>query len=129
MLTRLPGLLRRVDLICALLLSLAFAAPAAAAHLCAAEMGGGEVAAAQAAAAQGLTAPSLSAQSADDGCASCPDCGPACASGCCHAAHAAMASQPGPAVCTPRFERASGWSHAVQAPANRPAGPDRPPRA
>ncbi|PZT99918.1 MAG: hypothetical protein DI624_04410 [Brevundimonas sp.] len=65
----------------------------------------------------------------DDAQGGCPDCGPACANGCCHAPH--PAALPGPAFMdqpTPPALRLS-WSHSPERPPLDPAGLRRPPRA
>ena len=107
-------LLRRMGFVGALLLTLVFAAPAFESHACADE------------------APAIAAQLVVDTAPvddlQCPDCGPACANGCCHAQHAATASEL-TAPSSPVFvARAEVWLHEAAPPLARPAGPDRPPR-
>lgn len=107
-------LIRRLGYVSVVLLTLVFAAPAFESHACADES---PLSASQVAEASG---------GADD--VQCPDCGPACANGCCHLTHSAIA----PDVATPRavsvFVRPAAWVHVAGGPLDRPAGPDRPPQ-
>jgi hypothetical protein len=66
--------------------------------------------------------------SASDDRAGCPDCGPACAGGCCHAPHSGVAADLMVRQTVIDFERSSTWSNVVRSPMNRPSGPERPPR-
>lgn len=100
-----------------LLLAMVFTAPAFESHACPAP-------GADLAVAAEMTASSTSA----DVCPGCPDCGPACAGGCCHAPHSAMASDPPVHRSPVAFARPSAWTHVVRAPVSRPTGPERPPR-
>lgn len=108
-------MIRGMGPICALLLVLSFAAPAFASHVCADS---------EACAQTELTV----VQAASDADPACPDCGPACANGCCHAPHAATP----PAIVAPdvprAIARAEAWLEATASPPVRLAGPDRPPR-
>lgn len=92
-------------------MALAFALPAFEAHACQ-DADAGDVAAA-------------SATSGDDGC---PDCGTACANGCCHAPHPAIA--PEPAQIAPALETHDRVARPEKGapPDLRPSGPERPPR-
>ncbi len=109
-------MIRRLGLACALLLALAFAAPAYASHICAESE---------------TCAPAVQAlaeASSVDGDA-CPDCGPACANGCCHAPHAATpATLDAPMLKATRPVSAASRLATLPPPV-RPAGPERPPRA
>ncbi|WP_421729669.1 hypothetical protein [Brevundimonas sp.] len=107
-------LLRRMGFVGALLLTLVFAAPAFESHACAEE--------AAAVTAQVF----VDAAPVDD--VQCPDCGPACANGCCHASHAAVPAEPHPHQRAVRFSHPVAWSDTGGAPLSRPAGPERPPR-
>lgn len=113
MLKPLRDMVRRFGFVSTVLLTLLFAVPAFESHACAAEAP--------------TSAQVVVAMSGDDG--QCPDCGPACANGCCHAPHSAVSND----VATPRFITVFGqpeaWSDSVASPLGRPAGPERPPRA
>lgn len=114
MLRLLRRMIARTGLAGAVVLAMTFAAPAFASHACNDE---GCAPAGQTA----FAAPS-------DGGDACPDCGPACANGCCHAQHAATAPDLA-APSSPLFvTRAEIWVHEAGPPLARPAGPDRPPR-
>jgi hypothetical protein len=108
-------MIRRLGFVSSLLLTLAFAAPAFESHACPDET------------------PPAGVQVVSDGAtengAQCPDCGPACANGCCHAPHSAVSpeNQTPRTVCA--FGSALVWSDATCLPLDRPAGPDRPPRS
>ena len=95
-----------------LLLTLVFAMPAYESQACAKETP--------------ASAQVVAATSGED--VQCPDCGPACANGCCHAPHSAVSND----VATPRFITVFGrpqtWSDSVASPLGRPDGPERPPR-
>ncbi|WGM30672.1 hypothetical protein [Brevundimonas sp. NIBR11] len=115
MLRLLRKMIARMSLAGALLLSLAFAAPAFAVEICIDTD----------CAASTRTAFEV----APDNGAPCPDCGPACANGCCHAQHAATAPDvfaPSPTRLATRT--AELWMHEAAPPLARPAGPERPPR-
>lgn len=105
---------RRLVPLLGLLLTLVFALPAFEAHACAVE----------------LSAPvaSASLDVADDAAPECPDCGPACANGCCHAAHAAIANDAPVTKAAGPVRAVETWADAAEAPLSRPAGPERPPR-
>jgi len=113
MVTALRKMVRRLGFVSALLLTVAFAMPAFESHACVGEASGGV----------------QMVEKVDGGDCLCPDCGPACANGCCHAPHSAMPSD----LTTPRFIAVFGqpqsWSDSVACPLGRPDGPDRPPRA
>lgn len=115
MLKTVRELIRRMGFVGGLLLTLAFAAPAFESHACADEL---SPPAAEA---------SVDIDASDD--LQCPDCGPACANGCCHAPHAATAADLSASPQTPRFDAPAAWSHLTGRPLDSPAGPDRPPRA
>ncbi|HEV2081589.1 MAG TPA: hypothetical protein VGR32_03945 [Brevundimonas sp.] len=103
----------RLSLVLLALATLLFAAPAFESHACA--IPDGDV--------------SVGAMVDDGGATGCPDCGPACAGGCCHASHPALPSSAPPAATTPRFAMAVAWADVAAPPALRPSGPDRPPRS
>jgi len=107
-------MIRRMGFVSGLLLALVFAAPAFESHACPDEA---SFAGAQAVA---------DVATGDD--AQCPDCGPACANGCCHAPHPAVQTE----VATPRlptvFSLPLAWADAPGRALDSPAGPDRPPR-
>ena len=113
MIKALREMVRRLGFVSALLLTVAFAMPAFESHACAAEASGGAQVVETVGAAE----------------RQCPDCGPACANGCCHAPHSAMSSD----LTTPRFIAVFGqpqaWSDSVAYPLGRPDGPERPPRS
>jgi hypothetical protein len=100
-----------------LLLALAFSAPAFESHACYA-----------AKSEAGISAEASSSSSPANDCAGCPDCGPACAGGCCHAPHSGMAVDSVVHRALAPFARSSAWAHIMVAPVNRPSGPERPPR-
>lgn len=114
MLRAVRTLIRRLSYVSVLLLTLAFAAPAFESHACADESP-----------ASGTQIVEASGGAGDT---QCPDCGPACANGCCHLTHSAIA----PDVAMPRgvsvFVRSAAWAHVAGGPLDRPAGPDRPPQ-
>lgn len=113
MLKALGTLDRRLALLMGLFVVLAFAMPAFEAHACPAE-----------------TTPAFTATAAlGDEAPACPDCGPACANGCCHAAHAAFPAEPAPVKTTLRPERAEPWVNVTRAPSIPHGGPERPPRS
>lgn len=112
MLQAIRDIIRRAGFVGALVLTMVFALPAFEAHACADEL------------------PSATASaSADLPANDCPDCGPACANGCCHAPHSATTPEPLVAPDAPAFAAPSVWSHVTGDPLGRPRGPDRPPRA
>ena len=112
MLRTLRKTVRRFGFVSILLLTLVFAMPAFESHACEAE----------------APASAQVAEAASGGDVQCPDCGPACANGCCHAPHSAVSDD----VATPRFVALFGqpqaWSDSVASPLGRPDGPERPPR-
>jgi hypothetical protein len=114
MLRFLRKMIARMGLAGAVVLALAVVTPAFASHACINE----------ACAPAGQAAVETPAD-ADD---SCPDCGPACANGCCHAPHAATAPELSAPSSPPQIARAEVWVHEAAPPLARPAGPDRPPR-
>lgn len=101
----------RLGVLSFLLLTLVFAMPAFESHACAPEAP--------------TDAQIVAAAGADT---DCPDCGPACANGCCHAPHSAVSND----MATPRlialFGQPGTWSDIVASPLGRPDGPERPPR-
>lgn len=113
MLRPLRETVRRFGFFSTLLLTLVFALPAFESHACAVE--------------SPASAHVAEAASGDD--IQCPDCGPACANGCCHAPHSAVSDD----MATPRFIAVFGqpqaWSNSVASPLGRPDGPERPPRS
>ncbi|MBJ7319044.1 MAG: hypothetical protein JHC96_09620 [Brevundimonas sp.] len=112
MLTPLRVMVSRFGFVSVLLLTLAFSVPAFETHACAVQPASVEAA-------------SLADAAGDR---QCPDCGPACANGCCHAPHSAVSND----MATPRFIAVFGqphaWSDSVASPLGRPDGPERPPR-
>lgn len=116
MLRRLDRAIRGLGMAFAIVLSLAFAAPAFASHVCADS--------------PACAASDLAIIQADaDPDAGCADCGPACANGCCHAPHAATAPEHLVPTTGSRFVLARAWFDQTRQPLDRPAGPERPPRA
>jgi hypothetical protein len=77
MLKTMRDMIRRLGFVGGLLLTLAFAVPAFEAHACADEL-------------SPLAAEAVMDAPADPD-QPCPDCGPGCANGCCHAPHSATA--------------------------------------
>ncbi|RZJ01194.1 MAG: hypothetical protein EON90_04500 [Brevundimonas sp.] len=114
MLKPLRDMIRRIGFVGGVLLTLAFAMPALASHACASE----------------LSPPvaETTASVAADGETQCPDCGPACANGCCHAPHAATPAAVGVEPRGPVFAAPGAWVHVTGRPLDAPAGPERPPR-
>jgi hypothetical protein len=114
MLKLLRDMIRRMGFVGGVLLTLAFAAPALATHACASE----------------LSPPvaETTAGASTDGEAQCPDCGPACANGCCHAPHAATPVDDGIEPKGPVFAAPVAWTHVTGRLLDAPAGPERPPR-
>lgn len=112
MLSPLRQMVRRFGFVSMLLLTLVFAMPAFESHACATE---------------GQASVQV-AETAGGGDIQCPDCGPACANGCCHAPHSAVSND----LATPRFIAVFGqpraWSDNIAPPLGRPDGPERPPR-
>lgn len=115
MLRLLRQMMGRMGVAGAVVMALAFATPAFASHACIDES----------CAPAGSTAFAAPVD-AEDGC---PDCGPACANGCCHAPH--PATTPGLAQPDAPIQTATSavWTHAALPPLVRPSDPDRPPRA
>ena len=107
-------MIRELGLVGGVLLALVFALPAFESHACAAELSSSAAVAFDVAGA------------GDD--QQCPDCGPACAGGCCHAPHAATAPDVAAAVATPKFSAPAAWTHRAGRTLDAPGGPDRPPR-
>ena len=114
MLRFLRKMMGRMGLAGAVVLSLAFAAPAFASHSCT-----------DPSCAPASETAFATASDAGDGC---PDCGPACANGCCHAPHPAAASELGQPSAPIGIAAPAVWTQAAQPPRVRPAGPERPPR-
>lgn len=118
MLKTLASMVARFRLFSLVLLAAAFVAPAYEGHACAAEGLGAAV----------VFAAASASPASDDGCAGCPDCGPACASGCCHAPHSGVT----PSLMNHRFADVfaapAAWRHVTRAPMHSPPGPDHPPR-
>lgn len=114
MLKSLRDMIRRIGFVGGVLLTLAFAMPALASHACASE----------------LSSPVAGATvgAASDGDAQCPDCGPACANGCCHAPHVATPADLGVEPESVAFAAPVAWAHVTGRPLDAPAGPERPPR-
>lgn len=114
MLKAMRDMIRRMGFVGAVLLTMAFAMPAFESHACAEE----------------LSPPTAEATMgvAHDAGQACPDCGPACANGCCHAPHVATAPELSGVPATPAFSGVTHWRHVSGAPLDRPGGPDRPPR-
>jgi hypothetical protein len=117
MLDRVFRTVSRLRIFSLVLLTMAFAVPAFESHACAAQ-------------AVDVTAASeqFSTQTGADPCEGCPDCGPACAGGCCHAPHPGMAADVMDRQTLVTFQRPSTWAHVLRAPMDRPSGPERPPR-
>ncbi|MFJ6023662.1 hypothetical protein ACIQC9_03580 [Brevundimonas sp. NPDC092305] len=114
MLKAVRDMIRRLGFVGGVLLTLAFAAPAFAAHVCADELSPPVAEAA-------VDAPASPDQP-------CPDCGPACANGCCHAPHSATAPETLVAPKPPLFATPVHWVDVLGHALDAPAGPDRPPR-
>ena len=108
-------MIRRLGLACTVLLALAFAAPSFASHVCADS--GPCAAEAQ-----------FAAEPASDADPACPDCGPACANGCCHTPHPATAPTLAEIAAPTLGVKPIGPGLATAPPSLRPSGPDRPPR-
>lgn len=107
-------MIRRMSFVSGLLLTLVFALPAFESHACAAELS--------------PSAAEASAIGPGESDVQCPDCGPACANGCCHTPHAAMVPD---SLISPQaavFGTPAAWNHVSGHPLDSPAGPDRPPR-
>lgn len=111
MLRPLREMVRRFGFVSTLLLTLVFAMPAFESHACSAAPTSVEI---------------VEAVSGED--IQCPDCGPACANGCCHAPHSAVPND----MAKPRFIAVFGqpraWSDIVASPLGRPDGLERPPK-
>lgn len=112
MLKPLREMVSRLGFISTVLLTLVFAMPAFESHACTAE-------------------PPASVQVVETAAGEdiqCPDCGPACVNGCCHAPHSAVSHD----MAAPRFIAVFGqpraWSDSIASPLGRPDGPERPPR-
>ncbi|CAL1691427.1 hypothetical protein MMB232_01567 [Brevundimonas subvibrioides] len=108
--------IRRLGLAFIAFVALSFAAPAFASHICAESAG---------------CAPSVqvAADPSSNGDGACPDCGPACANGCCHAPHAATAPDTLVSPRPPLFAVPAAWADATGQPLDALKGPKRPPRA
>lgn len=107
-------MIRRIGFVGGMLLTLTFAMPALASHACGSE----------------LSPPiaDTTAGASADGKAQCPDCGPACANGCCHAPHVATPIDHGVESEGVVFAAPVAWVHVTGWPLDAPAGPERPPR-
>lgn len=114
MLRALRDMVRRIGVVAGVLLSLGFAMPALASHICASEL-------------SPPAAEATASAPADRG-APCPDCGPACANGCCHASHVATPADLGVAPANLVFAAPAAWTHVTGRLLDAPAGPERPPR-
>jgi hypothetical protein len=114
MLRFLRKMIARMGLAGAVVLALAFAAPAFASHACIDE--------------RCAPASQTAAEASSDADDACPDCGPACANGCCHAQHAATAPDLAAPSSPPVVTRTDVWLQDTTPPLVRPTGPDRPPR-
>lgn len=108
------SLVRRLGFVGGLLLTLAFAVPAFESHACAEEIS--------------PPVAEASASSPAEGDVQCPDCGPACANGCCHAPHAATVSDSMVSQRAAAFGTPATWRHVTGHPLESLTGPDRPPR-
>jgi len=62
-------------------------------------------------------------------CSECPDCGPACETGCCHAGHAVALAAGQPDLSRPGHGGTRVWLSFDRTPLPKPSGPERPPRA
>jgi hypothetical protein len=116
MLIKTLGTISRFKALTILMLVVVFAVPAFASHACASPVSDISISA------------EASISDPVDDCAGCPDCGPACAGGCCHAPHSGMTVDLMVQQNAITFERTSSWAHVVRAPMTRPSGPERPPR-
>lgn len=58
----------------------------------------------------------------------CPDCGPTCETGCCHALHTLALVGEQPDLSRPSHEATRTWPSPHRWPLPQPSGPDRPPR-
>lgn len=114
MLESFRDMIRRIGFVGGVLLTLAFALPALASHTCATEL-------------SPPGAETMASVALDDD-TQCPDCGPACANGCCHAPHAATPADVEVEPKRPVFAAPVGWVHATGRLLHAPAGPERPPR-
>ena len=114
MLGPMRDMIRRIGFVGGMLLTLAFATSALASHACASELS------------PPVVETELNASS--DGETQCPDCGPACANGCCHAPHAATPADDGLQPEAPVFAVPVVWTQATGRPVGAPAGLERPPR-
>ena len=115
MLKALRQMVGRMGLVSGLLLTLVFALPAFESHACADE-----------------PSPPVAEAVADtpaDRDLQCPDCGPACANGCCHAPHVATAPDVAMIGGTAVFAAPAVWANALGRPLGATQGPERPPRA
>ena len=117
MLKAVRGAIGSFQIFSILLLAMVFTAPAFESHACPAP----QVEAAVSAEA----APS--SVSADER-SGCPECGPTCAGGCCHAPHPGMTADLAPYRSPVAFDRESPWPQSLSVPAGRPTGPERPPQ-
>ena len=107
-------MIRRMGFVGGVLLSLVFVMPAFESHACADEPAPASV--------------SFAVQPSSESETQCPDCGPACAGGCCHAQHSAVPAEPDATRAIAVFIPPLAWADAAGRALGRPAGPDRPPR-
>ncbi|RZJ18207.1 MAG: hypothetical protein EON91_06545, partial [Brevundimonas sp.] len=115
MLRFLDRIIGRLGLGCAIVLAMTFAAPAFASHICADSV-------TYSPNAVDVVEAVETPVDMDD---ACPDCGPACADGCCHAPHAATASILDTPSSHTSLVRIGGWLRQTAPPMIRPAGPHR----
>ena len=109
-------LIRRLGLVCLMLLTIAVGLPTAEAQAC------GSASTPEAAASAALqTAPAP-----DDGCG---DCALACTHGCCHASHVGIVGSDPVSLLTVRTRAPASWTHVAGEPPAVIGGPERPPRA
>jgi len=114
MLGSLRDMIRLIGFVGGILLTLSLAMPAFASHVCASEL-----------------APPVAetiAMADDGGEAQCPDCGLACANGCCHVSHTATPVDVAAETKGLTFAPPVVWGHQVGCALDAPSGPERPPR-
>lgn len=116
MLKKALGTVRRFNLASLMLLALIFAAPGFEANACTVE---GPASSADII---------MQADNTNEDPA-CLDCGPACATHCCHASHTGLLVTPSIERATLSFTRVTTWIDTLGHPVSRPQGPERPPRA
>ena len=116
MLKSMRGAIGNFQIFSILLLAMVFTAPAFESHACPAQVE---------AAVSAEAAPSTVLADERSGC---PECGPACAGGCCHAPHPGMTADLTPDRSPVAFTREADWAHVLLVPTGRPTGPERPPK-